>query len=133
MIKEIPDLKVVNGTDIFISPSPGIGVSEEVEQWCRMLEWFTPYEILKMTTGNATELFQLSAPRNPYPDVIGRVEQGALADLLLVEGNPLEDFDTVADRDNLKIIMKDGEIFKNTLNKVPFFDCNSFCPRPFVG
>ena len=115
MIKKLPKLKVVHGTDIFISPGPGIGVSEEAEQLERLLEWFTPYEILKMTTGNATELLQLSGPRNPYPGVIGRVQEGALADLLLVDGNPLEDLKAVTDRDNLKIIMKDGKIFKNTL------------------
>ena len=115
-IKEIPDLKVVHGTDIFISPGPGIGVSEEVEQMERLLEWFTPFEILKMSTGNATELLQMSGPRNPYPGVLGRIEEGALADLLLVEGNPLEDLKTLTNRENLKIIMKDGKIYKNTLN-----------------
>ena len=116
LIKKMPELKVVHGTDIFISPGPGIGVSEEVEQLERLLEWFTPYEILKMTTGNATELLQLSGPRNPYPGVIGRVQEGALADLLLVDGNPLENLSAVTDRDNLKIIMKNGKIYKNTVN-----------------
>ena len=115
MIKKMPDLKVVHGTDIFISPGPGIGVSEQVEQMERLLEWFTPYEILKMSTGNATELLQLSGPRNPYPGVLGRVQEGALADMLLVEGNPLEDLSAVTDKDNLRIIMKDGKVFKNTL------------------
>lgn len=115
-IKSLPDLKVVHGTDIFISPGPGIGVSEEVEQLERLLDWFTPYEIMKMTTGNATELLQMSGPRNPYPGVIGRVEANALADLLLVEGNPLEDLRAVTNRDNIKIIMKDGVIYKNTLD-----------------
>ena len=115
LIKKMPKLKVVHGTDIFISPGPGIGVSEQVDQMKRLLEWFTPYEILKMSTGNVTELLQLSGPRNPYPGVLGRVEEGALADLLLVDGNPLEDLTTVTDRDNIKIIMKDGKIYKNTL------------------
>ena len=114
-IKEIPNLKVVHSTDIFISPGPGIGVSEQVEQMERLLDWFTPYEILKMSTGNATELLQLSGPRNPYPGVLGRVEKGALADLLLVKGNPLEDLTMVTNRENIQIIMKDGKIYKNTL------------------
>ena len=115
-IKEIPDLKVVHSTDIFISPGPGIGVSEEVEQMERLLDWFTPYEILKMSTGNATELLQLSGPRNPYPGVLGRIEEQALADLLLVAGNPLKDLKAVTHRNNIRIIMKDGKIYKNTLN-----------------
>jgi imidazolonepropionase-like amidohydrolase len=114
-IKELPELKVVHGTDIFISPGPGIGVSEQVKQMERLLKWFTPFEILKMSTGNFTELLQLSGPRNPYPGVLGRVQEGALADLLLVAGDPLQDINAVTDRDNIKIIMKDGKIYKNTL------------------
>jgi imidazolonepropionase-like amidohydrolase len=44
------------------------------------------------------------------------VEEGALADLLLVDGNPLENIALVADPDrNLRVIMKDGRIYKNTL------------------
>lgn len=116
IIKQLPKLKVVHGTDIFISPGPGIGVSEEVEQMERLLKWFSPYEILKMSTGNATELLKLSGPRNPYPGDLGVVKQGALADLLLVEGNPLQNIKAVTNRDNIKIIMKDGKIYKNTVN-----------------
>ncbi|MCT8160105.1 metal-dependent hydrolase family protein [Pseudoruegeria sp. SHC-113] len=114
-IKELPDLKVVHGTDIFISPGPGIGVSEQVEQMERLLDWFTPYEILKMSTGNFTELLQLSGPRNPYPGDLGVIREGAYADLLIVNGNPLKDLAAVTDRDNIRVIMKDGVIYKNTL------------------
>ncbi|WP_223034356.1 metal-dependent hydrolase family protein [Hanstruepera marina] len=114
-IKEIPNLKVVHGTDIFISPGPGIGVSEQVEQMERLLDWFSPYEILKMSTGNFTDLLNLSGPRNPYPGDLGVIKEGALADILIVEGNPLDDIKAVTNRDNIKIIMKDGKIYKNTL------------------
>ena len=43
------------------------------------------------------------------------VQEGAYADLLVTEGNPLEDLTEVTNRDQLKIIMKDGQICKNTL------------------
>ena len=44
------------------------------------------------------------------------VEEGALADLLLVDGNPLENLDLVSDPTrNFRLIMKDGKIYKNTL------------------
>ena len=67
------------------------------------------------TSGNA-ELLALSGPRNPYQGQIGVVEEGALADLLLVDGNPLEDLSLVADADkNFLVIMKDGQIIKNSL------------------
>jgi hypothetical protein len=53
---------------------------------------------------------------NPYPGKLGVVEAGALADLLLVEGNPLENIQIVADPDkNFLVVMKDGTIYKNTL------------------
>jgi imidazolonepropionase-like amidohydrolase len=69
-----------------------------------------------MATGNTTELWKMSGLRNPYTEGdIGVVEEGAYADLLLVDGNPIEDLGAITDPDNLKIIMKDGEIFKNTL------------------
>ncbi len=115
-IKDLPNLKVVHGTDIFISPGPGIGVSEQVKQMERMLEWFSPYQILKMSTGNATELLQMSGPRNPYPGDLGVIKEGAFADILLVNGNPLEDLTMITNRDNIRVIMKDGKIYKNTLD-----------------
>ncbi|MBT8481256.1 MAG: amidohydrolase family protein, partial [Myxococcales bacterium] len=52
----------------------------------------------------------------PYPEgELGVVKEGAYADLLLVDGNPLETLKAVTNRDNLKIIMKDGKVYKNTL------------------
>ena len=64
------------------------------------------------------ELLALSGPRNPYQQgPLGVIKEGAYADLILVNGNPLEDLDLVADAaNNFLIIMKDGKIYKNTLN-----------------
>jgi imidazolonepropionase-like amidohydrolase len=60
----------------------------------------------------------LSGFINPYPGKLGVVEAGALADLLLVDGNPLDDINLVANPDkNFVVIMKDGRIYKNTLSK----------------
>ena len=57
----------------------------------------------------------LSGPRNPY-GVVGMIKEGAVADLLVVDGNPLEDITVLANpKDNLRIIMKGGELYKNTL------------------
>jgi imidazolonepropionase-like amidohydrolase len=58
----------------------------------------------------------LSGPRNPYPDKLGVVEVNAYADLLLVDGDPLASLDLLMDPEkNFKVIMKNGQIFKNTL------------------
>ena len=72
--------------------------------------------MLRMASGTAGELFKMSGLRNPYPDGgLGVVKEGAYADLLLVDGNPLEDLGAVTDPNNLKIIMKDGKVYKNTI------------------
>src|SRR5262249_14295635 len=78
--------------------------------------WDPPAEALAMATGTNGELLALSGKRNPYPGKLGVVEQGALADLLVVDGNPLENISLIADpAKSLKVIMKDGAIYKNAL------------------
>jgi len=55
--------------------------------------------------------------RNPYTEgPLGVVKEGAYANLLLVDGNPLQDLKMVIETDHLRIIMKDGKIYKNTVN-----------------
>jgi imidazolonepropionase-like amidohydrolase len=71
-------------------------------------EIMSPMESLMSTTKTNAELFG-------WQDLIGTVEEGKLADLLVVEGNPLEDISVLQDRNNLKIIMKGGRTFKNEL------------------
>jgi hypothetical protein len=69
----------------------------------------------EMATGNMTELYKLSGMKNPYPDGdLGVIKEGAYADMLLVEGNPLEDIKVIGETDNL-LIIKDGKIYKNKL------------------
>jgi imidazolonepropionase-like amidohydrolase len=88
------------------------------KQLAKMTRWFTPFEVLKMATHDNAELLAMSGPRSPYAGRLGVVEEGALADLLLVAGNPLTDISLVADPDNnFLVIMKDGEIYKNTANR----------------
>jgi len=55
-------------------------------------------------------------PCDPYPGKLGVIEEGALADMILVDGNPLENIALVADTDNkFVILMKDGVIYKNAI------------------
>jgi len=79
--------------------------------------WFSNVEILRQNTVNAARWLAKSGPKNPYKEgTLGVIEVGAYADMLLVDGNPLEDVAILADyENNLKLIVKDGEIFKNTL------------------
>jgi imidazolonepropionase-like amidohydrolase len=81
-----------------------------------LTRWYTNAEILKQATAANGELLSLSGPRNPYPGKLGVIEDGALADLLLVDGNPLEDIALVAKPEkSFVLIMKDGTIYKNAL------------------
>ena len=72
-----------------------------------------------MATSTNAELLTLSGKRNPYPGKLGVVEEGAFADLLLVDGNPLENLELIADPRHFVLIMKDGKIYKDTLSKAP--------------
>ena len=67
-------------------------------------------------TGAANDLIKLTTYQNPYPEgKIGVLEEGSFADLLIVEGDPLNKLSVLSDRANLKLIMKDAEVYKNTL------------------
>jgi imidazolonepropionase-like amidohydrolase len=92
--------------------------SRQGQYLAMMVRWYTPAEALKMATADNGELMALSGFINPYPGKLGVVEAGALADLLLVDGNPLDDINLVANPDkSFVVIMKDGRIYKNTLSK----------------
>jgi imidazolonepropionase-like amidohydrolase len=72
-----------------------------------------------MATGDNGELLELSGLMNPYPGKLGVIEEGALADLVLVEGNPLENIKLIEDPDkNFVVIMKDGKIYKDSLGSL---------------
>ena len=83
-----------------------------------LTQWYTPAEALVMATGTNAELLQLTGKRNPYPGKLGVVEKGALADLLLVDGNPVENIKLLENPDkNLLVIMKDGKVYKNRVGQ----------------
>lgn len=85
-------------------------------QLAKLTRYFEPWEVLKIATSQNYEIFKRSGPRDPYPGDNGVVREGAYADLLLVDGNPLENIELIADpHRNFVIIMKDGVIYKNTL------------------
>ena len=79
--------------------------------------WFSNVEILRQNTSNAGRWLAKSGTKNPYREgPLGVIEVGAYADMILVEGNPLEDVAVLADYDNnIKVVIKDGEIFQNSL------------------
>jgi imidazolonepropionase-like amidohydrolase len=92
-------------------------------------EFFGNYRALVSMTSVGGEIAALSGPVvNPYPYAkLGVIEEGAYADILLVDGNPLQDLSVIGAVDKwfdapgrdgvetIRIIMKDGVIYKNTL------------------
>jgi imidazolonepropionase-like amidohydrolase len=105
-------VKTAFGTDTLFSAKIA---ARQGAQLAKLTRWHTPAEVLKMATADNGELLALSGPRSPYAGKLGVVEKDALADLLLVDGDPLADISLIADRKNFRVIMKDGQIYKNTL------------------
>jgi imidazolonepropionase-like amidohydrolase len=104
-------IKTAWGTDVLFSQALA---QQQGAILASLVRWYSPAEALAMTTGTNAELLALSGKRSPYPGKLGVVARGALADLLLVDGNPLENIDLVADpAKNFKVIMKDGRVYKN--------------------
>lgn len=122
-------VKVVFASD-YVGEFADAERARRYELWWRTQAFGNNFEVLKQLTSNAGELLALSGPRNPYAasGKIGVVEKGAAADLLLVDGNPLEDMSVLGantkwfgadpeykEIETLKVIMKDGVIYKNSL------------------
>jgi len=101
------------GTDTLFDAA---AAAKEGEQLAKMVRWYTPAEVLKMATADNADLLALSGKRSPYPGRLGVVEEGALADLLLVDGDPVANIRLIEDPGkSFVVIVKDGKIFKNLL------------------
>ena len=106
-------LKTAFGTDIVFAPELA---KRQGALLVGLTRWYTPAEVLSMATGANGELLALSGERSRYRGKLGVVEEGALADLLLVDGDPLANLKLVEDPGkNFLVIMKDGRIYKNTV------------------
>jgi imidazolonepropionase-like amidohydrolase len=109
-------VKIGFGTDFF-GPGREQFAQQSLEFKARA-KYFTPLEILKQATSINAAIVAMSGPMmNPYLDgPLGVIQEGAYADILLVDGNPLEDIMLLVNPEkNLRLIMKDGKVYKNTL------------------
>jgi imidazolonepropionase-like amidohydrolase len=119
---------------VFASDYVGVFADAErarrYELWWRTQAFGSNFEVLKQLTSTAGELLALSGPRNPYAasGKMGVIEVGAAADILLIDGNPLQDITVLGGNEKwfdadpeyreietLKVIMKDGVVYKNSL------------------
>jgi len=128
VLQDNPDLIVTFQTDLVFSIGPDLRRGIDFEKF-QHGEFMGNFRALKNMTSNGGKLLGASGKLNPYPAPLGVIEEGAYADLLLVDGNPLEDLTVIGansqwfdapnrsqDLKTLRIIMKDGKIYKNTLN-----------------
>ena len=100
------------GTDLLFSAE---GRKNELKDLELRKEFFSSPEIMIQATGNGGTIVGMTGKRNPYGK-LGVIEEGAMADILVYSKNPLEDVAVVTDYDNnLKLIIKDGNVYKNTL------------------
>ena len=119
--------KWVFGDDFALSSRPFMRQHIDFEKWYAG-HLFGNLFALRGMTSTAGELAALTGPLNPYPKKLGVIEVGAYADLLIVDGNPLRDLGAIGARqgwfdaphrdqniESIRLIMKDGSIFKNTL------------------
>jgi imidazolonepropionase-like amidohydrolase len=103
---------IVFGADIVTSLETLGRINEEL---ALRTQWFEPVEVLRQATSKAGRLVGLSGPRNPYGK-LGVIEPGAVADILIVDGNPLQDISLLArPKGNLSVIIKGGKLYKNKL------------------
>ena len=107
-------VKVAWGTDLLLEPQLA---ARQSEMAARLGDHYSNLDALRMLTSGNAELFRLAGDRDPYRQApFGVVAEGAWADVLLVDGNPLEDLNLLADPGkNLSVIVKNGEIVKNSL------------------
>ncbi|WP_240809726.1 amidohydrolase family protein [Actinomadura sp. WMMA1423] len=122
-------VRVAFGTDLMLDPARSARQSEMLARMAGLAGG--PMAALKIATSDNAELFRKSGARDPYqnpapadvaaygngPHVahLGVIAEGAWADLLLVDGDPTRDLSLLADPANLKVIVKDGRIYKDAL------------------
>lgn len=106
-------VKVAFGTDILFDAKLA---RRQGAQLAKLTRWYSPAEVLQQATIRNAELLAMSGPRNPYPGRLGVVAEGALADLILVDGDPVADISLIARPDEaFTAIVKEGRLVKGAL------------------
>ena len=127
IIREVRPKVVFNSDFVLLSGVP-FRQAMDFAKW-QIADYAGNFEALRSLTSVGGELARLTGPRNPYPDgPLGVIQEGAYADVLLVDGNPLEDISAIGGNpewfsaaprgqevESIRLIMKNGVIYKNTL------------------
>ncbi|SFU13834.1 Imidazolonepropionase [Algoriphagus locisalis] len=106
-------IKTAWGSDILFDAKKA---SRHGHELVKMKRWYSNFEILKMATSSNAELLALAGKRSPYTGKLGVIETGALADLLIVNGNLIDNLELISNpTENIVLVIKDGQIHKNSL------------------
>ncbi len=105
-------MKIVGGSDLYFYNTLDLLMDDIT---CKE-PYFSPVEILRMHTSTAGEVLAMSGPKNPYREgPVGVIEPGAYADMIIFDGNPLQDLSVLLERSNLQFVMKDGTTYVDRL------------------
>jgi imidazolonepropionase-like amidohydrolase len=108
------DLIIVTGGDMFSKAYVG-RQADNLRIIPETIPGVTPYQVLKTATSTAAEVLSWSGEMNPYKyGTLGTIEEGGYADIIIVDGNPLETLDALH-RESVDFVMKDGTVYKNQL------------------
>lgn len=108
------DLIIVTGGDMFGTAFVGRQI-DNLRVIPKTIPGVTPYQVLKTATSTAAEVLTWSGGMNPYKyGTLGTIAEGGYADIIIVDGNPLDTLDALQ-RDNVKLVMKDGMVYKDTM------------------
>jgi len=102
-------LKIFMGTDIQYDPEIGSN-AEELEVYVKL--GMSPMEAIQTATRNAAEAMRLDAD-------LGTLAPGKIADIVAVRGDPLADITVLQKKDNIRLVMKDGQAYVDKLSPVP--------------
>ena len=139
-------VKVVFASD-YVGAFADAERARRYELWWRTQAFGSNFEVLKQLTSIAGEMLDMSGPRNPYKaGKLGVIEEGAYADLLLVDGNPLEDISVIGGTEKwfdadpeykliptIHLIMKDGNIYRNEIDGRLSSEAISFREMKYEG
>jgi len=98
-------MRILPGGDYGFAWNPIGTNARDLEHFVNILG-FTPAQALMAATRWGGEIMDIAN--------LGLIQEGYLADLLLVEGDPVDNIRLLQDRDNIAVIMKDGVFYKNT-------------------
>ncbi len=108
------DINVIFGSDKIGAPAQQ---KEQLLEFAARAKLWPVITVLRQATSINGRMLKLSNIRDPYKQgELGVIKEGAYADMIILEQNPLENIRVFENPDqNLKLIMKDGKVYKNTL------------------